>query len=193
MEIFYSIQGEGHHQGTPAIFVRLAGCDVGCLWCDVKESWDATGYPKMSSKEIAAEIADYPCQTVIITGGEPVMYDLKNLTHELSSQGYRLHLETSGAYEITGKWDWICFSPKKFMKPDPDVYSKAHELKTIVYNKSDFKWGESFKSHLNEACKLYFQPEWSKSDAVTPLIIDYIKSNSHWNISLQTHKFLHIP
>lgn len=193
MEIFYSLQGEGQHQGTPAIFLRLAGCDVGCHWCDVKESWTTEGYPQWTPLEIVDQISDYESKTIIVTGGEPAMYDLNLLTQALKKQGYQLHLETSGAYEITGEWDWICFSPKKFMRPVEDVFAKAHELKTIVYNKSDFKWGESFVGSLSPQCKLFFQPEWSKAEEMTPMIVDYIKANPKWNISLQTHKFLNIP
>lgn len=193
MEIFYSIQGEGYHQGTAATFIRLAGCEVGCHWCDVKESWHTEGYPKLTPDEIIDQIKDYPAKMLIITGGEPTMYDLTTLTRALKDKGYNLNLETSGAYPITGTWDWICFSPKKFLVPMDDVYQKAHELKAIVYNKSDFKWGESFVGSLNTNCKLYFQPEWSKSDQMTAAIVEYVKANPNWQISLQTHKFLDIP
>ncbi|MFY0653606.1 MAG: 7-carboxy-7-deazaguanine synthase QueE [Cyclobacteriaceae bacterium] len=194
MEIFYSLQGEGFHSGTPAIFVRLGGCDVGCHWCDVKESWNEADHPAMSVEEILDEISDHhPAKTIIITGGEPLMYDLGELTEILKKYKYKLHLETSGVYQLTGSWDWITFSPKRFKKPDLSIFDQASELKAIVYNQSDFEFAESFVDRLNEECLTYLQPEWSKVEQMTPFIIDYAKAHPQWNISLQTHKYLNIP
>lgn len=193
MEIFYSIQGEGFYSGKPAIFVRLGGCDVGCVWCDVKESWNEADHPFFTIEEIKKELSQYPCQTLIITGGEPLMYDLTELTTALKAAGYRLHIETSGAYPMSGTWDWVCFSPKKFKAPHESVYGQAHELKAIVFNKSDFKFAEEHAAQVNEDCLLYLQPEWGKADQMTEKIIDYAKAHAQWNISLQTHKYLNIP
>ena len=193
MEIFYSIQGEGFHSGKPSIFLRLGGCDVGCHWCDVKESWNAEDHPSMSYDEILQELSDFSSKTVIVTGGEPAMYDLSVLTKELKKFNYQLHIETSGAYELTGSWDWVTFSPKKFKKPVKSIFTIANELKPIVFNQSDFAFAESFTEYLNEECQLFLQPEWSKASQMTPFILDYIKSNPKWNISLQTHKYLNIP
>ena len=193
MEIFYSIQGEGFYSGKPAIFVRLGGCDVGCVWCDVKESWNENDHPFFTIDEILKELSQYPCQTLIITGGEPLMYDLSELTSRLKSAGYRLHIETSGAYPMTGTWDWVCFSPKKFKAPHNSVYSQADELKAIVFNKSDFKFAEEHAAEVDGKCMLYLQPEWGKAEQMTEKIIDYAKAHPQWNISLQTHKYLNIP
>lgn len=193
MEIFYSIQGEGFHSGKPAVFVRLGGCDVGCHWCDVKESWDENDHPFMEIPEIVKEVSKHPAKIVIITGGEPLMYNLDVLTENLHKHGYQTHLETSGVYTITGQWDWVTFSPKKFKKPDPSIFNKASELKAIVFNKSDFAFAESFTKEVTDKCLFYLQPEWSKSDQMTPVIIDYVKDHPQWNISLQTHKYLNIP
>ncbi|RJE70658.1 7-carboxy-7-deazaguanine synthase QueE [Reichenbachiella sp. MSK19-1] len=192
MEIFYSIQGEGYYAGTPAIFIRLGGCDVGCVWCDVKESWDEKDHPFFTIKEIIEQIQDYPCKTIIVTGGEPLMYDMTELTTALKEKGYQLNIETSGAYPMSGVWDWVCFSPKKFKAPDQSVYAAASELKAIAFNKSDFKFAEEHAEQVNDRCKLYLQPEWSKADKMTPEIIEYVKAHSQWNISLQTHKYLDI-
>lgn len=193
MEIFYSIQGEGFYSGKPAIFVRLGGCDVGCVWCDVKESWNEEDHPFLTIDEIIDELNQYPCKTLIITGGEPLMYDLSDLTLRLKSEGYRLHIETSGAYPMTGTWDWVCFSPKKFKAPHESVYSQAHELKAIVFNKSDFTFAEEHAKQVEKRCMLYLQPEWGKAEQMTEKIIDYVKAHAQWNISLQTHKYLNIP
>ncbi|UXX81345.1 7-carboxy-7-deazaguanine synthase QueE [Reichenbachiella carrageenanivorans] len=193
MEIFYSIQGEGFYSGKPAIFVRLGGCDVGCVWCDVKESWNEADHPFFTIEAIIKELSQYPCKTLIITGGEPLMYDLTALTSELKAAGYRLHIETSGAYPMSGTWDWVCFSPKKFKAPHESVYGQAHELKAIVFNKSDFKFAEEHAAQVGKGCMLYLQPEWGKADQMTGKIIDYAKAHAQWNISLQTHKYLNIP
>lgn len=193
MEIFYSIQGEGFHSGKPAIFVRLGGCDVGCVWCDVKESWNENDHPFLTIDAILNELKQYPCKTIIVTGGEPLMYDMSGLTGALKDNEYQVHLETSGAYPMTGTWDWVCFSPKKFKAPHPSVYDQAHELKAIVFNKSDFKFAEEHAQSVDVQCKLYLQPEWGKSEIMMKDIIEFAKANPLWNISLQTHKYLNIP
>jgi 7-carboxy-7-deazaguanine synthase len=193
MEDFYTIQGEGFHQGKASYFVRLGGCSVGCHWCDVKDSWDASKFPLVQVEEIAAKAAAHPARIVVLTGGEPLEYDLGPLTKAFKDKGLRTHLETSGAYPLTGNWDWICFSPKKFKEPLPEIFSSAHELKVIIFNKSDFEWAEKFAAQVNSDCKLFLQPEWSKQDQLVPVIIDYIKSNPKWEISLQIHKYMNIP
>jgi len=193
MEDFYTIQGEGYHTGKAAYFIRLGGCDVGCHWCDVKESWDATLHPLTSVDEIVYKAKLHPAKTVVITGGEPLIYNLDLLTKCLKDEGIQTYIETSGAYPLSGNWDWICLSPKKFKGPRHEVSSAAGELKVIVFNKSDFQWAEEHAALVAPNCKLYLQPEWSKAVEVTPLIIDYVKDNPKWNISLQTHKYLNIP
>ena len=193
MEQFYTIQGEGFHQGRAAYFIRLGGCDVGCVWCDVKDSWDAEKHPKKNIEEIIRDIKNYPAEIVVITGGEPLMYDLTELTFALHQNNYLINLETSGAYPLSGEFDWICFSPKKFKEPLPEVAIQASELKVVVYNKSDFVWAEENRKMVGNNCKLYLQPEWSKRDEVMPLIIKYVKQNPVWEISLQIHKFIHVP
>lgn len=193
MERFYTIQGEGHYSGQAAYFIRLAGCDVGCVWCDVKESWDADAHPIVPIKDLVDDALKYPGRIAVITGGEPLMYDCTELTRQLQAAGFRTHIETSGAHPLTGTWDWICLSPKKFKKALPNVPAYAHELKVIVYNKSDFAWGEEYADLVDPACKLYLQPEWSVQEKVTPLIVDYVKDHPKWQVSLQTHKYLNIP
>lgn len=193
MEQFYTIQGEGFYQGRAAYFIRLGGCDVGCVWCDVKESWDAEKHPLKSISSIMEDIKKYPVEIIVITGGEPLMYDLTELTSALHENKYQINLETSGAYPLTGEWDWICFSPKKFKKPLSDVANHANELKVVVYNKSDLVWAEENRKMVGKNCKLYLQPEWSKREEVMPLIIDYVKQNPVWEISIQIHKFIQVP
>lgn len=193
MEDFYTIQGEGYYQGHAAYFIRLGGCDVGCLWCDVKESWDAGMHPKISVSEMVKRAQDSGTEITVITGGEPAMYDLTLLTKELKKAGLRTHIETSGAYPLTGTWDWICFSPKKFKAPDQMIFPLANELKVIVYNKSDFNWAEEFAALVKPECELFLQPEWSKEKEMLPLIIDYVKANPQWKVSLQIHKYMNIP
>ena len=193
MEDFYTIPGDGFYQGSAAYFIRLGGCDVGCVWCDVKESWDASAHPLVSVTEMTRRAKDSGAEIVVITGGEPVMYDLTELTGTLKASGLRTHLETSGAYPITGTWDWICFSPKKFKLPHDSVLEKANELKVIVYNKTDFAWGEEFALKVNNECQLFLQPEWSKEKEVLPLIIEFVKANPRWQVSLQVHKYMNIP
>jgi len=193
MEQFYTIQGEGFHQGKAAYFIRIGGCDVGCVWCDVKESWDAGKHAHQEITNIISDIKKYPAEIVVVTGGEPLMYDLSELTTTLKENHYRTHLETSGAYPLSGVWDWICFSPKKFKSPLPEVAAAAHELKVVIYNKSDFLWAEENRKHLSSECKLYLQPEWGKRDDMMPLMIDYVKAHPEWELSLQLHKFIHVP
>ena len=193
MEAFYTLQGEGFHQGKAAYFIRLGGCDVGCHWCDVKDSWDASQHPQKTVGEIVQEAVKYPSRLAVITGGEPLMYDLAELTRELKQAEFTINSETSGAYPLSGKLDWICFSPKKFKAPLPEIYQRAHELKIIIYNKSDFHWAEQFAEKMNPQCQLFLQPEWSVAEKVLPQIIEYVQQNPQWRISLQTHKFMHIP
>lgn len=193
MEAFYTIQGEGFHQGKAAFFIRLAGCDVGCHWCDVKASWNTEGYPRYTLEQLVEMALNHPSKLVVITGGEPLMYDLSLLTKQLSKAGFAVNLETSGAYPFSGKWDWVCFSPKKFKAPLNEVMSEADELKIIIHNKNDFAWAESFLHRVRKECRLYLQPEWDKMHKMLPSIVKYIKANPSWEISLQTHKFMDIP
>jgi 7-carboxy-7-deazaguanine synthase len=193
MEAFYTIQGEGFHQGKAAYFIRLGGCDVGCVWCDVKESWDASAHPKISIREIVAGASGHPGRLAVITGGEPLMHDCTELTNQLYQAGFSTHIETSGAWPLSGEWDWICLSPKKFKAPLPEILPLVNELKVVVYNKSDLDWAEQWASRVAPGCKLFLQPEWSRSDSATPLIIDYIKNNPQWEFSLQLHKYIHVP
>ena len=205
MEAFYTLQGEGFHQGKAAYFIRLGGCDVGCVWCDVKESWDFSAHPQKSIAQIVDEAKStvgnqstvntqlHNKHVCVITGGEPLMHDLSNLTNLLQETGFATHIETSGAYPLTGSWDWICVSPKKFKRPLKEVLQTASELKVVVYNKSDFSWAEDNAALVSPQCQLYLQPEWSKANTITPLIIDYIKSQPRWQLSLQIHKYINIP
>lgn len=193
METFYTIQGEGYHAGKAAYFIRLAGCDVGCVWCDVKESWQAGDHPSMEIGAIISRAIGSRSRIAVVTGGEPLMYPLTGLTAGLKKNGFNTHLETSGAHPLTGRWDWICLSPKKFKKPEPAVFSSANELKVVIYNTSDFSWAEKMANKVSWGCKLYLQPEWSKSAEMLPQIISYVKNNPHWEISLQVHKFMDIP
>lgn len=193
MEAFYTLQGEGACTGQAAYFIRLGGCDVGCHWCDVKESWPVEAHPLRSIDEIVAEAAQHPGRLAVITGGEPAMHPLDKLTGALKDAGFRINMETSGTHPLSGVWDWICFSPKKFKKPLEEYYTKAQELKVVVYNKSDFAWAEQHAAKMHSGAQLYLQPEWDQSDKVLPLIIEYIKDNPKWRMSLQTHKFMQIP
>ena len=193
MEDFYTIQGEGFYQGHAAYFIRLGGCDVGCVWCDVKESWDASAHPLVHVDELCEKAKLSGTEITVITGGEPVMYDLTILTTKLKDAGLRTHIETSGVYPLTGNWDWVCFSPKKFKNPDPGIFEMADELKIIVYNKSDFAWAEHFAGNIKSSCHLFLQPEWSKAAEMTPLIVDYIKKHPQWQLSLQIHKYINVP
>ncbi|WP_229201274.1 7-carboxy-7-deazaguanine synthase QueE [Arcticibacterium luteifluviistationis] len=193
MESFYTIQGEGVHNGKAAYFIRLGGCDVGCVWCDVKESWDAEKHPLTSIETLVIEAKEHPGRLVVITGGEPLMYDMLPLTEALRAEGFETNIETSGAYEMSGAWDWVCFSPKKFKEPHESIFPVANELKAIIFNKSDFAFAEKYAELVNDDCQLLLQPEWDKQEQMLPLIIDYVKANPKWKISLQTHKFMDIP
>lgn len=193
MESFYTIQGEGFHQGRAAYFIRLGGCDVGCVWCDVKESWDAENHPRRSIDEIITEVKKTPAKLAVITGGEPLLHQLDDLTKMLNEAGIETNIETSGSSKLSGSWNWICVSPKKFKAPLPEVIAVANELKVIVYNASDFHWAEQHAAVVNETCKLYLQPEWSRHEMMTPLIVEYVKNNPQWEISLQVHKYLNVP
>ena len=193
MELFYSLQGEGYHQGKAAFFIRLAGCDVGCVWCDVKDSWDASKHPILSIEEIVAAAAAHPSRIAIVTGGEPLLHQLDPLTTALKAAGFQTHIETSGSSPMSGSWDWVCLSPKKFKAALPEAIKAANELKVVVFNNSDFAFANSFVNDVDSDCKKYLQPEWDKSDSMTPLVIEYIKSNPSWELSAQLHKYIQVP
>ena len=193
MEAFYTIQGEGFYSGHAAYFIRLAGCDVGCHWCDVKESWDAEAHPLATVADIVAGALAFAGRKVVITGGEPLLYNLGPLTQALKVAGFQVNIETSGAYPLSGTLDWICLSPKKFKAPVPQVLPAAHELKVIIFNKSDFAWAETYATQVNPAARLFLQPEWSRHAELLPLIVEYVKQHPQWQISLQTHKYMNIP
>ena len=193
MEYFYTIQGEGNHQGRAAYFIRLGGCDVGCVWCDVKDSWDASKHPLKSIESLLELVEETPAKLVVITGGEPLMHNLFELTAALKAAGFETNIGTSGSHPLSGKWDWICLSPKKFKAPLPEVVPFANELKVVIFNKSDFAWAEQYAAQVSPQCKLYLQPEWDKASIVTPLIIEYIKANPQWQLSLQIHKYINVP
>lgn len=192
MEAFYTLQGEGYHKGSAAYFIRVGGCDVGCHWCDVKESWDAERHPPTAVSEIVSTAKKYS-DTVVVTGGEPLMWNMTPLCNALHQSGMQIHIETSGAYSISGSWDWFCLSPKKNKLPIQAAYRQADELKMIVYNKDDLKFAEQQASQVSLDCKLFLQPEWSRREKVMPLIVDYVLAHPQWKVSLQTHKYLNIP
>jgi organic radical activating enzyme len=193
MEAFYTIQGEGFHQGRAAYFIRLGGCDVGCVWCDVKDSWEASLHPQKSIKEIVSTAKTFPGRLAVITGGEPLLHNLDALTKALHAAGFETNMETSGSSPLSGEWDWICLSPKKFKAPLPAIIPLAHELKVVIFNKHDFAWAETYAAQVHKDCKLYLQPEWDKAAKMTPLIIEYIKAHPQWELSLQVHKYINVP
>jgi organic radical activating enzyme len=193
MEEFYTIQGEGSHTGTAAYFTRIGGCDVGCHWCDVKESWDANIHPLTKIGFIVSNALLYPARTIVITGGEPLMYNLNPFTLQLKKNGFSVHIETSGSHPLSGTIDWICISPKKTLPPKPEILPLANELKCIVYNQNDFQWAEEHAAKVSPSCKLYLQPEWSRREKMMPAIVEYVMANPQWQVSLQTHKYLNIP
>ena len=193
MEMFYTLQGEGYHQGKAAYFIRLAGCDVGCVWCDVKESWDASKHPVLSIEEIVTSALAHPARLAIITGGEPLLYNLDALTTALKKEGFEVNIETSGSSPMSGKWDWVCLSPKKFKAPLTESIQAASELKVVIFNTHDFEWAETYAKQVAPNCKLYLQPEWDKSNEITPLVIEYIKANPKWELSAQLHKYIQVP
>lgn len=193
MESFLSIQGEGFFSGKSSYFLRIGGCDVGCHWCDVKESWDPSIHPLTKVDDIIDKIKQYSVKIVVVTGGEPLMYNLDYLCQSLNLLDIKIHLETSGAYKLSGNFDWICLSPKKTLKPLKNIYDISDELKIIVSNKNDLKWAQDQKKLVGNECKLYLQPEWSKKEIVLPQIIDFVSKNSEWSISLQSHKYMNLP
>ncbi len=193
MEHFYTIQGEGYYTGSAAYFIRLGGCNVGCVWCDVKESWEAESHPKYAIEDMVNWVTDANAKLCVITGGEPAMYNLEPITIALRENNINVNIETSGSYALTGHLDWVCLSPKKFKPPIVEALAIANEYKVVVYHKSDIEWAMQFIPHLPKNCKLYLQPEWSKAESITPLIIDFVKAHPQWQISLQTHKYLQIP
>jgi organic radical activating enzyme len=193
MEDFYTIQGEGMNTGRAAYFIRLGGCDVECVWCDVKESWDANKHPLLTVSDLLEKVKGSPAKLVVITGGEPAMHDLTALTSVLKENGYELAIETSGAHTITGEWDWICISPKKFKAPLTENIQYADELKVVIYHPSDFEWAEKYKTMVSDNCICLLQPEYSKHTKAVELIVDYVKNNPTWRISLQTHKVINVP
>lgn len=193
MEQFYTLQGEGYHQGKAAYFIRLGGCDVGCVWCDVKESWDAEAHKHFRVSDIVQVALEQPGRIAVITGGEPTLYDLTALTTQLKAAGFQTNIETSGAHPLTGMFDWVCLSPKKFRQPIESILKQANELKIIVFNTSDFKWAESFAGRVSSECMLFLQPEWSKREQMTPLIVEYIKNHPRWRMSIQMHKYIDVP
>jgi organic radical activating enzyme len=193
MEMFYTLQGEGYHQGKAAYFIRLAGCDVGCVWCDVKESWDASKHPVFSVDEIVSSALAHPARLAIITGGEPLLYNLDALTTALKKVGFEVNIETSGSSSMSGNWDWVCLSPKKFKAPLDESIQAASELKVVIFNTHDFEWAETYAKQVAPNCKLYLQPEWDKSNEITPLVIEYIKANPKWELSAQLHKYIQVP
>ncbi len=193
MEDFYTIQGEGENAGRPAYFIRLGGCDVGCPWCDVKESWEADQHSVEEVEALADRVAATPAWYVVVTGGEPTLYELGPLTHALKERKLSTWIETAGVHPLTGTWDWVCFSPKKFKAPLPAIYEQADELKIVVFSKQDLPWAEEQAAMVSSSCRLYLQPEWSKAERMVPLIVDHVKLHPHWRISLQTHKYMNIP
>lgn len=193
MEHFYTIQGEGAHQGRAAYFIRLGGCDVGCVWCDVKDSWDAGRHPLRDINTLVEWVENVNAPLAVITGGEPLMHNLDALTSALQSKGIETNIETSGSHPLSGSWDWICLSPKKFKAPLPEILPLANELKVVIFNKSDFAWAEKYTAQVSPGCRLYLQPEWDKAATVTPMIIEYVKANPQWRISLQVHKYINVP
>ena len=199
MEHFYTLQGEGFYQGRAAYFGRLGGCDVGCVWCDVKDSWDAAAHPQKTVGEIVLMVIENSSPKsingglVVITGGEPLMHDLTQLTTALKAKGFKTNIETSGSHPLSGSWDWVCLSPKKFKAPLPEVVPFANELKVVIFNQSDFLWAEQYAAMVSKECKLFLQPEWDKAAIVTPLIIEYIKQHPQWELSLQIHKYINVP
>jgi 7-carboxy-7-deazaguanine synthase len=193
MEHYYTIQGEGANTGKAAYFLRLGGCDVGCVWCDVKDSWDASDHPVFEVERMVELVTNSGAGMVVVTGGEPAMYDLTELTEALHKQNVKCYIETSGAYPLTGEWDWVCVSPKKFKAPLPETLMKADELKIIIYNQSDFKWAEEHALKVKKSCLLFLQPEHSVFNKVIGNIVDYVKLHAEWRVSLQTHKVMQIP
>ncbi len=193
IEEFYTIQGEGHHAGRAAFFIRLGGCDIGCDYCDTKFSWMPDMHQLTPIDDIVEKVKLTGADTVVVTGGEPLSYNLNILCSIFKASDYQLHLETSGAYPLSGVWDWICVSPKINQKPQELLLARANELKVIIRDEKDFEWAELNREKVGNECLLFLQPEWSRYKKIIPVIIDYVKNNTHWQISLQVHKFMHIP
>jgi 7-carboxy-7-deazaguanine synthase len=193
VEEFFSLQGEGYHTGKAAYFIRLGGCDVGCSWCDSRFSWNTDLHPMVETGLIIERIIKSGTDSVVVTGGEPLMWNLDFLCSCLKEKKVSTFIETSGAYPLSGEWDWICLSPKKNMPPVNEICIVADELKVIIQDKTDFKWAEKYRGMVNGKCRLFLQPEWSRSESVIPEIVEYIKRNPIWRISLQVHKYMRIP
>jgi len=193
VEDFYTIQGEGFHMGKPAYFVRVGGCDIGCSWCDTKFSWNPAIHPLNKVDEIIERIVGSKASVVVVTGGEPLIYPMDYFTDKLHVQNTEAYIETSGAYQISGSWDWICLSPKKNSPPKDKIFNLAHELKVIIQDEKDLEWAENNAAKVNSSCLLFLQPEWSNHELITPLLVEYVKVNQQWRISLQAHKFMKIP
>jgi organic radical activating enzyme len=193
MEDFYTLQGEGYNMGKAAYFVRIGGCDVGCAWCDTKQSWNAKLFPPIAIDDIIAKAAGTPAKTIVVTGGEPSLYPLDYLTERLREACVKTMVETSGAYDLTGKWDWVCLSPKKQSPPLQQNLNRADELKVIIQKEEDLKWAEENASKVNPECLLFLQPEWSKRDEIMDTLTNYVMTNNQWSISLQAHKYMKIP
>lgn len=193
VEDFYTIQGEGYHTGKPAYFIRLGGCDVGCRWCDAKSTWNPKLYPPIDISTIIERATSCPAQAIVITGGEPLIYPLDALTTALKEKGLEIFLETSGTHQFSGRFDWVCLSPKRHHPPLDEAFERAHELKVIISDQSDLVWAEQSAAKVGAECMLYLQPEWSVSDEVMPWVVEYAKANPKWNISIQTHKYMRIP
>jgi organic radical activating enzyme len=193
VEDFYTIQGEGFHSGKPAYFIRLGGCDVGCRWCDAKYTWNPRIYPPVEVETIVERAASYPAQAIVLTGGEPLLYPLDELCNALNRRGLEIFLETSGSHPFSGRFDWVCLSPKRQQPPLKEAYARANELKVIIETEEDFVWAEACAREVSRSCRLYLQPEWSRSEQMMPLIVEYAKANPRWSISIQTHKYMRIP
>lgn len=193
VEDFYTIQGEGFHSGKPAYFIRLGGCDVGCSWCDAKYTWNPLSHPLVATDEIVERAASFEAQAIVITGGEPLLYPLDYLTQRLHAHGLEIFLETSGSHPLSGEFDWICLSPKRKQPPLAEAFAAASELKVIIETEEDLRWAEECAAKVGERCMLFMQPEWSRSEQMTPTIVEYVKAHPQWNISIQIHKFMHIP
>lgn len=193
VEEFFTLQGEGYHAGKAAYFIRLGGCDIGCSWCDSRFSWNPRIHPLVETEEIIKHVVEAEADSVVVTGGEPLMWNLDSLCSGLKSKNISTFIETSGAYSFSGIWDWICLSPKRNMPPLEDICAKADELKVIIQNTDDFSWAETYRKKVSDKCRLYLQPEWSRFEQITPEIVEYVKKNSGWRISLQIHKYMHIP
>jgi len=193
VEEFFTVQGEGFHTGKAAYFIRIGGCDVGCSWCDTRFSWNPDIHPLIDTDIIIKHAIDSGTDSVVVTGGEPLMWNLDYLCNGLKKNKICTFIETSGAYRLTGTWDWICLSPKMNMPPGAEICGIADELKVIIAKEDDLEWAEKYRRLVNENCRLFLQPEWSRFNTITPILVSYVKRNPYWRISIQSHKFMHIP